>query len=130
MLKGLLQKAALCAALMAVSAIPALADEGDPAPPAPQSGPMPSAQPGCHEPGAILAELKKDFNEAPVFAGAGIQGGALVITSAPHGKTWTALVLVDGHTMCPVGAGTNWAAVSATHKKSGHGPVMQLQPGK
>lgn len=59
----------------------------------------------------VLADLQASYRETTVWEGAVGTGQRLVVTAAPDGSTWTALV-VEGPRACLLSSGASWSGVA------------------
>lgn len=85
--------AALVAAGLAVTALPAFAQADDVV---------------CAERAIITERLAEDFEEMPTGGGVMTEEQLLEIWSSPETGTWTALMTFADGTSCIVGSGMNW----------------------
>lgn len=61
----------------------------------------------CGDRVAVLADLKKRYQEDRAAAGITQSGGLLEVTAAPSGS-WTVLLTLPGEPACVVAAGEEW----------------------
>lgn len=81
-----------------------------------QSASAQQARLACQTRDALLAQLDRQYGEAPVAVG--VSGGALVeLLSAEDGGTWTLVVTSPKGISCMVAAGEGWRPV--TPKETG-----------
>lgn len=68
----------------------------------------------CVPLGGALAQLGSGFGETPVFQGV-LANGAVVITAAADGGTFTVLLVTPDGAACEIASGDGWSAAPATH---------------
>lgn len=59
----------------------------------------------------VLADLQASYGETSVWEGEVGTGQRLVVTAAPDGSTWTALV-IEGAMACLLSSGRSWSGVA------------------
>lgn len=59
----------------------------------------------------VLADLRASYGETSVWEGEVGTGQRLVVTAAPDGSTWTALV-IEGSMACLLSSGRSWSGVA------------------
>lgn len=72
-----------------------------------QETPPPDSKP-CDDFQTVAYNLYKDYGESLAYEGTGPGQTKLLIFAAPLGVTWTAVILTDSGTACPVYEGANW----------------------
>ncbi|MEI2806236.1 MAG: hypothetical protein V9G18_09925 [Albidovulum sp.] len=61
-----------------------------------------------------LAQLGQGFGETPVFQGV-LANGAVVITAAADGGTFTVLLVTPAGAACEIASGDGWSSAPPTH---------------
>jgi hypothetical protein len=74
---------------------------------APALAQSPSPQQSCAERTDLLAQLKSQYEEAPVGVGA-MRSGALMELTASNGGTWTLLLSMPNGVSCIMASGEGW----------------------
>lgn len=59
----------------------------------------------------LLADLDRSYGEVIVWQGRRGDSGRMVITAAPDGSTWTALLVLEDGFACVGAVGVGWVAV-------------------
>ena len=76
------------------------------------------AQMACGKRGDFLAQLEKQYGEAPTVVGITDQGALLDVVVSPAGS-WTMMITVAGGPTCIVATGRHWEMLPATAEKPG-----------
>jgi hypothetical protein len=65
----------------------------------------------CGERTQVLAELAKQFSEAPIAMGLSDRGGVVELFNSPAGDTWTILITLPNGKSCMVLSGAGWEPI-------------------
>ena len=75
--------------------------------------PATAYSPGCALRAEVLAQLAKEYDEAPVAVGLANNGVLVEILAAPGRVTWTIIVSQPNGMSCLLAAGNDWQELDA-----------------
>ena len=85
-------------------------------------GQTPAPIPRCDGVEAMLGALQREYAEVPVARGMASDGLSLIVTVAPDGRTWTAVMLGPNGKACIMIEGDAWRIMAPIPKAAAGSP--------